>query len=89
MDLIRKVARKEQFLSEDHTVKHFREELLGSKLVNRGAWDDWKMADFPSLWQKAQDDTRMIVREHQPTPLSEEVQRNLSAIVESAMDHIR
>ncbi|MFB3886719.1 MAG: trimethylamine methyltransferase family protein [Thermodesulfobacteriota bacterium] len=88
IDLIRRVARKELFLSEDHTVKHFREELLGSKLVNRGAWDDWKMAGSPSLWQKALDDTKKIAREHQPAPLSGEVQRNLAAIVKSAKDHV-
>lgn len=89
IDLTENVAFRNNFLSEMHTIKHFREELLESKLVSRETWDDWKNAGSQSYWQRAQDCAKIISNDHHPTPLSEEVQKGLATIVKFAEDHIK
>lgn len=84
IDIIRKVGQSGDFLSEEHTIKHFREELWRPKYFNR---------DDPETWiKKGKKDYREIVIQialniletHQPEPLIEKIQQKIDEIYVNA-----
>jgi trimethylamine--corrinoid protein Co-methyltransferase len=81
---VKEVARQSPFISEPHTVRHLREELLESPFAIRQPWDAWKTAGSPEFWQNAQGHTKRLITEHQPPFMSEEIRRGLADIVKSA-----
>jgi len=84
IDLIATVGRKGNYLSEMHTVDHFREELHVAKLLDRGGWDEWKASGSLSLRNRAHRQAVNFTREHVPEPLSEYKRRELAKVVDSA-----
>ena len=88
IELIKKVGPKGSFLEEEHTVKHFREELLDSDLISRESWGEWERGGCKTLQQRAQEGVKRILEEHKPRPLSEDIQQSMAEIIKSAESYI-
>jgi len=89
VELIEKVGHRTGFLTERHTIQHFREELLDLNLVSRESWGTWESAGSKTLHQKAREEAIRILREHRPQPLSEETQQHLTKLVESGCARVQ
>ncbi|MGC9334098.1 MAG: trimethylamine methyltransferase family protein [Anaerolineae bacterium] len=72
------------FVTVDHTLRHFRSELLVPDLLDRGGRSVWEQAGGPDLPARARERVRRILAEHRPPPLSDQVAWQLDEIVASA-----
>jgi trimethylamine--corrinoid protein Co-methyltransferase len=83
LDLIEEVGPDGQFLDSEHTREHFRERWYPS-LFERHNYDDWQDRGGKTLGQRAAERVDIILAEHKPEPLPEDVARVVHAIVERA-----
>ena len=82
VDLISKVGPFNQFITEKHTFQHMRS-MSQPKLIDRRVRDKWKAAGGLTMHERAQEKARDILKNHKPTPLSDEVRSQMRTIVEN------
>jgi trimethylamine--corrinoid protein Co-methyltransferase len=71
-DVIEKVGPGGHFLQEDHTVRHFRQELWMPKLLTRQHREVWQAGGAKDMAQRVGDRARELVDSHQVPPLPDE-----------------
>jgi len=81
VDVIDKVGPGGHFLAEKHTLNHFKESLFFSELTSRHSYDAWKKEGGKSMFKRAGEKAGEILREHWPTPLDKDVQKEISEII--------
>ncbi|MGQ9588075.1 MAG: trimethylamine methyltransferase family protein [Thermoplasmata archaeon] len=82
VDIIDKVGHMNNFLAQPHTMKHFRAgELRVSPLYDKRSGEKVGKEGFRALHAKAKEHVKKILREHQPTPLDKDVERELDRVV--------
>jgi trimethylamine--corrinoid protein Co-methyltransferase len=79
LDLIHETGPDGNYLSTDHTLKHYKEDWY-PKLFDRRNYDDWKARGGKTLRQRAQEKALKILETHKPEPLPAEVQKQLDEI---------
>jgi trimethylamine--corrinoid protein Co-methyltransferase len=84
LDLIQSVGQGGNFMAERHTVRHFKEELWGSKYLNRETPEGWEAGGKLTHAQRLTSKAIEVLKSHQPTSLSDEVQVELDAIAQRA-----
>jgi len=85
LDVIDKVGPMGNFLSQMHTMKHLRAgELRFSPLMDKRSPEKAKKEGVRPIQEVAKDVVRKILKEHVPTPLDRDVERDLSRIVKDA-----
>jgi trimethylamine--corrinoid protein Co-methyltransferase len=73
------------FLAEEHTVRHFREELwLPDKTWTRTAWDVWEKQGRTSMGKRALERAENILATHKAEPVDQALAEEIDNIVESA-----
>ncbi len=80
LDLIEKVGPGGHYLAEEHTMKHFREELYFPQTLNRKNYDAWKLDGSRQFGQAANERVRAILKEHNPVRLAPEVEKQIKAV---------
>ena len=81
---IKQVGPKGDFLSLDHTFKHFRTEHFIPTVLNREKYDMWEAAGGRTAEEKSQDVISDILNNHeQEEPLPDEAVRELEAFLAS------
>ena len=86
-DVIREVGPGGNFLGEEHTVRHFREEHWFPTLLDRNNYTEWRAAGAKTMGQRVSEKVRHILETHRPDPLPEDVRTRLREIRErSARD---
>jgi len=83
LDLIHSIGPSGHYLTEKHTLKHFKEHFI-PKISNRKAYDTWKREGAKSVIDVAREKTKEILKTHQPAPLEDDVQREIKEIIERA-----
>jgi len=84
LDVIDKVGPGGHFLAEKHTLNHFKDVLFFSDLADRQSYDAWKKTGGKSMVKRAREKAERILKEHWPTPLDKDVQKEISEIIERA-----
>ena len=84
LNLIHEVGHQGDFLSTEHTMRHFREDWYPD-LFDRNNFERWQAAGSKTLRQKARERVDEILAEHQPEPLPPDVQRRIDEIVNRAV----
>jgi len=84
VEVIREIGTGGQYLTHEHTMKHFRSEQWDPQLGNRLARDHWEKQGAMDIRAKARERYKKILATHQPKPLAPEVQKKLQDIVEQA-----
>jgi trimethylamine--corrinoid protein Co-methyltransferase len=69
LDVIEKVGPGGNFLSEDHTFKNFKEEMLMPKLIDRSVYTNWKNSGAKSLETRVSEKVKEILEGHKPVPI--------------------
>jgi len=77
------------FLSEEHTLKHFREEIWLSKLSNRLDYETWIEKGKKSYTDLLIAKTLEIQETHKPELLSESVQESIERILTEAYTKLK
>jgi trimethylamine--corrinoid protein Co-methyltransferase len=68
------------FMTQKHTLNHFKNELWTSKLLNRQTIDAWIASGKPSMEDRVKEEVRMISETHKPEPLSDRVLSELDRL---------
>ena len=84
-DVIHAVGPAGNFLAEEHTVRHFREELwLPRPVWTRQPYDPWQTEGATSFADRLRTRVTDILATHQPQPLDESLSQEIDRIVASA-----
>ncbi len=83
LDLIDELGPHGDWMSSDHTRRHYREDWY-PRLFDRRPYDDWIAAGGKTLRQRARERALKILETHQPEPLPADVQQKLDEIVANA-----
>jgi trimethylamine--corrinoid protein Co-methyltransferase len=77
------------YLAEEHTVKHFRDELwLPGFVWTRAAWDAWEKEGRSSMGGRALEKVERITATHKVKPMDEALIKEIDNIVESARQEL-
>jgi trimethylamine--corrinoid protein Co-methyltransferase len=69
LDVIDRVGPSGHYLVEDHTLKHFRQEIWMPSLLDRNNYDTWKSKGKTTLLDRANHRVKEILENHQTEPL--------------------
>lgn len=81
LDVIDQVGPSGEFLTHDHTIRHFRDELWFRDRLYRGTWASWQAEGGRNIRDRLADKARQILDAHQPPPLSPAVRKQIDAIL--------
>jgi trimethylamine--corrinoid protein Co-methyltransferase len=79
-EAIHRVGPGGNYLTDEHTVAHFRE-LWQPTLFDRQRADDWRAAGSKRLGDRLREKTIAIVENHQPEPLPDAVREEIKYIL--------
>ncbi len=81
LDVIHKVGPGGEYVSQKHTLGHFQKEHFYPKLADTRNFEAWMKAGAKTLVEKAKEKAKKILKEHWPTPLDIDVQKEIFEIV--------
>jgi trimethylamine--corrinoid protein Co-methyltransferase len=84
LEVVRKVGPGGNFLAEEHTRRHFRQEIWIPRLCDRQNWEAWESSGSKDMMERAKEELERILKEHQPEPLDESLGREIESIAEAA-----
>jgi trimethylamine--corrinoid protein Co-methyltransferase len=87
IDVIEKVGHEGHFLGEKHTLEHFREMWL-PMITDGSTYQTWKADGSRTAADRAKAKAKEIIRAHNPTPLDDDVKRELAAIMKEGEANI-
>jgi trimethylamine--corrinoid protein Co-methyltransferase len=82
-DLIDRVGIGNQFLTEDHTLKHFRSENWEPDLIDRYRYDEWANNGKKDLARRAQERIEHILAAPQSKKLDQRQAEELAKIIKN------
>jgi trimethylamine--corrinoid protein Co-methyltransferase len=89
IDVIHAVGPAGNFLAEEHTVRHFREDLwLPGPMWTRQAYDLWRADGGTSFADRLRRRVADILATHRPEPLNDALTRQIDQIVEHAKQEL-
>ena len=71
LDVIEEIGPSGNYLTHDHTLKHFREEFWFAGLMDRNNHDTWVKGGSKSLFDRAHERAAQILEDHSPPALDE------------------
>jgi trimethylamine--corrinoid protein Co-methyltransferase len=83
-EVIQRVGIGGNFLSDEHTVRHLRDEFWMPKLMDRQNHTTWAAQGSRTMLDRAVERRDQILREHEPDWLEEDMQREVDQIVAAA-----
>jgi len=82
--LIKKVGIGGNFLVEDHTIKHFKNEIFSPSILNRENWSSWTAKGKKSTKDRAMDKYFELLKHCKIEPVEETKMEEISKILKSA-----
>ena len=82
--LIDSVGHGGNYLGEEHTRRHYRQEHYLPKVLDRDLWDVWREKGGKDIVQRARERAGDLLRAEAPDPLPEETRRELDRILAAA-----
>jgi len=85
LDVIDRVAtggNQSIFLSDDHTINHFRTAHFHPRLLDRFGYDDWEAAGAKDLYQRCNDEALKILSNHRIDAKPDGVMAEIAQILE-------
>lgn len=84
-EVIESVGPAANFLADEHTARHFRNELwMPSTTWARTGWDAWADAGRETMGDRLRNEVRRILSEPAPEPIDEKLSAEIDGIVEEA-----
>ena len=83
VDVIKEIGVGKDFLSHGSTYKHMRTQSQPD-LIDRSMREDWQASGAKDIYQRALEQARYILENHQPEPLPDEALSTMRSIVEEA-----
>jgi len=87
VEVIKQVGAGGEFVSHEHTYKHFKAEQSQSKLIDRRMPEEWLSLGGTDITQRANEVAKDLYTNYQADPLADEIQKALREIVNEAESH--
>jgi len=85
LDIMQELGHKGNYLSHPHTKKWFREEFyIPSEVIDRNTVEAWEKKGSKSTWDRAQDRVDGLLANYRPTPMTDDVRKELRDITTRA-----
>lgn len=84
LDIIDQVGHGGNFLAEEHTARHFRNELWFPGLLDRRFFNAWMNDGMKDMRERCREMKREILDNHEPEPMDEDKVREIERLVKSA-----
>lgn len=88
LDAIRRVGHGGNYLGDDHTFKHLKENWRG-ELSDFRSYEDWAKDDFTTMEQRANQKVKRILDTHIPVPLKVEIDQEIENILNNAKKKLK
>jgi trimethylamine--corrinoid protein Co-methyltransferase len=79
MDVIREVGPAGEFITHEHTYKHFKK-LSNPKLMDRSNRENWEAAGSRDIAELSYEKSLDVLKNYKPKPRAEKVQKELDGI---------
>jgi trimethylamine--corrinoid protein Co-methyltransferase len=83
LDVIDEVGPGGEYLTKDHTLRHFREAWVPRVVGERQTYEAWLAKGSKTLRERANERARQILEGHKPKPLAPDAQSRLEMIRDS------
>jgi trimethylamine--corrinoid protein Co-methyltransferase len=83
-EVIKRVGPGGQFLDDEHTLKHFRDEFWFPGLMDRNVYDNWAASGAKTMGERISELTATIIEKHCPEPLPKDVAKEVEDVVARA-----
>jgi len=85
LEVIDAVGPGGNYLAEEHTVRHFRQETwLPGPVWTRQTWDSWESEGRQTMGDRARAEVERILATHEPPPIDPALAREIDRIVQAA-----
>ncbi len=85
LEIMQELGHKGNYLSHPHTKKWFRKELyIPSEVIDRDTLEAWEKKGSKSTWERAQERVDSLLTQYQPSPISDEIKKELRHITTKA-----
>jgi trimethylamine--corrinoid protein Co-methyltransferase len=84
LDLIDAVGPGGNFIAEEHTVRHFREEVWMPTILDRHYWGHWEQSGCKTTAQVVKERLEELLASYQPKPLDDALDREVEKVLEKA-----
>ena len=86
VDVISRVGIGGHFMTEDHTINHFKSEAVEPHLFARDNYDGWVVRGNPEIKQIATEKVKNILKSHEVAPLPDGMEKEFAKIIKT-MEH--
>jgi len=87
VDVIAQVGPFRDFLSEDHTMRHMREQSQ-PRFIDRRVREEWVAQGSSTIYERATAKACEILETHEPLPVPESAREEMRAIIAEAEKHL-
>jgi trimethylamine--corrinoid protein Co-methyltransferase len=87
-DVVQSVGPGGNYLGEDHTFRHFRDELWFPQLLDRNYWEKWLARPDKDMLSRCRAMKDHLLLTHQPTALPEDIERDVAKLLSDARRHL-
>jgi trimethylamine--corrinoid protein Co-methyltransferase len=84
VDVIDRIGPGGHYLTDDHTLVHFRTEFWMPELLDRTNWETWEAGGSKTLRQRVHEKVLYLIENYQPEPIPADVESRLRIIVARA-----
>ncbi len=88
IEIIEHAKEAGSFLAEEHTVRHFRQELWFPQLLDRRFFDAWQKDGQKDMMTRCKEMKDNILREHNPQPMDNDTQQAVDKLLADAKRHL-
>lgn len=88
IEIIEKARKEGSFLAEDHTLKHFRQELWFPKLLDRNFWGKWYDSGRKDMRTCSIDMKNELLKDHVPQPVDDSLLKELDDLLKNAQKEL-
>jgi len=86
--IVKVVLEASNFLQQQHTLKHFRDEYYFPKLCDRSPRSRWQKMGARNIVEVARERVKKILEEHKPPSLEADVKQKFNDILKTAITHL-
>ena len=72
VDVVENVGIGGNFLQEDHTLRHFKNEIWSPMIMDRQTYEGWKASGKKTMMERCTEKVHEILKSHEPEPPIEE-----------------
>lgn len=84
LDLIDEIGPGGAFIDQEHTVRHFRNEVWIPTVLDREYWQQWEAQGRPDTAKRVRQKYHDLMDAYKPCPLADDVDREVAKVIASA-----